>query len=208
MTPTQHRVTSRLGRLAIPAPPELVVRVLSNLDLGDYCTTVDAPYGPVFVAYSKRGISMSCPAAVIGGEVERFVEDFRRHFQRPLFPGRADPVLQSAVRSGNTARLAYDLIESSPFTRSVLQATLDIPCGEVRTYGWVARKIGKKGAARAVGSALNTNPIPVLIPCHRVVRSDGSIGGYAYGPDVKLAMLAAEGTSLPGGGGKGSHERF
>jgi O-6-methylguanine DNA methyltransferase len=65
------------------------------------------------------------------------------------------------------------------FELSVLKATLEIPFGETRTYQWVARRIGRPGAVRAVGSALRKNPYPLIIPCHRVIRSDGSLGKYA-----------------------------
>ena len=76
-------------------------------------------------------------------------------------------------------RLQFDLRRLSPFERDVLRKTLEIPRGEARTYGWIAREIGRPGAVRAVGSALNKNPIPLLIPCHRVVRSDGQIAAQA-----------------------------
>ncbi len=72
-------------------------------------------------------------------------------------------------------------------------ATTSIPRGEMRSYGWIAKELGRSGAVRAVGSALNRNPIPVLIPCHRVGRSDGTIGAYAYGPEMKRALLGSEG---------------
>jgi methylated-DNA-[protein]-cysteine S-methyltransferase len=76
----------------------------------------------------------------------------------------------------------------------VLLKALEIPRGEIRTYGWIAAQIGHPLAVRAVGSALRKNPVPVLIPCHRVVRSDGHIGEYALGgSDAKRQILAAEG---------------
>ena len=69
----------------------------------------------------------------------------------------------------------------------MLTKTLEIPSGEVRPYGWVAREIGRPKAVRAVGSALGRNPVPVLIPCHRVVRSDGHVGNYGLGVPMKRA---------------------
>lgn len=65
------------------------------------------------------------------------------------------------------------------FSQSVWRVCAEIPAGETRTYGWIARRIGKPGAARAVGRALGANPFAPVIPCHRVVRSDGSLGGYS-----------------------------
>ena len=65
------------------------------------------------------------------------------------------------------------------FQKKVLEATLTIPLGETRSYKWVAQKIGKPDAVRAVGQALKKNPFPVIVPCHRVIHEDGSLGGYA-----------------------------
>jgi O-6-methylguanine DNA methyltransferase len=81
------------------------------------------------------------------------------------------------------------------FQREVYRAILRIPPGQTRSYGWVARQIGKPGAARAVGNALNRNTCAPVIPCHRVVRTDGSMGGYAGGIKKKAALLRLEGWS-------------
>jgi methylated-DNA-[protein]-cysteine S-methyltransferase len=79
------------------------------------------------------------------------------------------------------------------FQRDVLKAAMMIPFGETRTYKWVAEKIGRPKAARAVGQALRRNPYPVIIPCHRVVKSCGDPGGYAGGPpDKKIQLLRKE----------------
>jgi methylated-DNA-[protein]-cysteine S-methyltransferase len=88
----------------------------------------------------------------------------------------------------------FDLRSVTEFERAVLLKAFEIPRGEVRTYGWIAAEIGHPAAVRAVGTALRKNPVPVLIPCHRVVRSDGNIGEYALGgSDAKRTILAAEG---------------
>jgi O-6-methylguanine DNA methyltransferase len=84
----------------------------------------------------------------------------------------------------------------SGFERKVYRAVAGIPKGETRSYKWVAVKIGKPNASRAVGNALNRNPYPGIVPCHRVVRSDGSIGGYFKGTSVKHKMLEREGVDL------------
>ncbi|MCK5214186.1 MAG: MGMT family protein [Candidatus Omnitrophica bacterium] len=80
-------------------------------------------------------------------------------------------------------------VNLTPFQWQVLKATLEIPLGETRSYKWVARRIGKPGSARAVGQALCRNPYPLIIPCHRVIRSDGSLGGYAGKMGPKKARL-------------------
>jgi O-6-methylguanine DNA methyltransferase len=90
-----------------------------------------------------------------------------------------------------------DLNGLTPFQRLVLEKTREIPYGEVRSYQWVAREIGAKRAVRAVGTALAKNPIPFLIPCHRVVRTDGQIGHYsAGGSTMKSKILAFEGVDV------------
>lgn len=83
-----------------------------------------------------------------------------------------------------------------PFQTLVLGAEHAIPRGRLSTYGRIAAHIGHPRAARAVGSALGTNPFPILIPCHRAVRSDGGLGGYAGGLEMKRALLTLEGITL------------
>jgi O-6-methylguanine DNA methyltransferase len=83
------------------------------------------------------------------------------------------------------------------FERAVLLKTLEIPPGEIRPYGWIAAEIDRPKAVRAVGTALAHNPIPLFIPCHRVVRSDGHLGRYSLGgPAAKRSALASEGVAI------------
>ena len=90
--------------------------------------------------------------------------------------------------------LPLDFGGLTAFADATLRKTMEIPWGEVRPYSWVAREIGRPRAVRAVGSALGNNPLPFVIPCHRVVRADGRVGEYgAGGPAAKRAMLASEG---------------
>jgi len=90
-----------------------------------------------------------------------------------------------------------DLEGLTPFTTLVLAQTRKIGYGKVASYGKVAAAFGKGTAARAVGQALGRNPIPLIIPCHRVVKGDGTLGGFGLGPDVKARLLAREGVSVP-----------
>ena len=85
-----------------------------------------------------------------------------------------------------------DLRGLPAFTHAVLKAATQIPYGEVRSYRWLAQRLGKPRAARAVGNALARNPIPIIIPCHRVVRSNGTLGGYALGTALKKRLLEME----------------
>ncbi len=84
------------------------------------------------------------------------------------------------------------LSRATTFQREVWEITKLIPYGETRTYGWVAERIGKPKAARAVGQALSRNPLPIIVPCHRVVASDGKLGGFTGGLDMKRTLLALE----------------
>jgi len=92
--------------------------------------------------------------------------------------------------------LPLDLTGLPEFTRDVLSATATVPYGQLDTYRGIATRIGKPAATRAVGNALNRNPIPLVVPCHRIIRSDGSAGGYGGGLDVKFKLLEHEGVML------------
>lgn len=91
-----------------------------------------------------------------------------------------------------TFSLPVDLVGLTPFTQQVLKATSHVPFGHVRTYQGIATEIGRPKASRAVGNALGRNPVPVIVPCHRVVRADGSMGWYTGGAHIKEALLDIE----------------
>jgi methylated-DNA-[protein]-cysteine S-methyltransferase len=90
----------------------------------------------------------------------------------------------------------FDLAQCSRFQYRVLKAESNIPRGYVSTYGRIAKHLGTRGAARAVGNALGSNPFPIVIPCHRTVRSDGSLGGYRGGASMKRRLLEMEGVQF------------
>ncbi|NQU10361.1 methylated-DNA--[protein]-cysteine S-methyltransferase [bacterium] len=94
-------------------------------------------------------------------------------------------------------RIPLDLSAGTDFQRRVWRTLRSIPFGETRSYAWVARRVGRPRAARAVGAACGANPVPVLVPCHRVVAGDGSLGGFSAGLGWKRRLLALE-----GGGGQ------
>lgn len=192
MLPTDDDpVVQELAALAGPAPAGFAASVFARW------VQVDGPVGALFVAFTDRGISHVCPTAWIGEEPERFLEHYRSRFGRPLLPAsRAPAGLAAALRAGRGSGLRYDLRGVGRFDRLVLAKTLEIPRGEVRPYAWVAREIGHPAAVRAAGSALGRNRVPVLIPCHRVVRSDGDTGNYGFGPQLKVELLQAEEVNL------------
>jgi methylated-DNA-[protein]-cysteine S-methyltransferase len=90
-------------------------------------------------------------------------------------------------------KIPLDLSSGTEFQQKVWRVLMTIPRGETRSYGWVAKKIGRPGASRAVGAACGANPVPVIVPCHRVIAGDGSIGGFGGGLPMKRRLLKSEG---------------
>jgi O-6-methylguanine DNA methyltransferase len=200
---TRHRTTAvdlseveaALATLAMPAPPTLAPATLLAIGLADAYAPIESPIGPLFVAWNGRGVS-----AVVGAEQPAgFEARFERQVGRPIRPAPTLPAaLDAAIRrrlaGDRRVRLDLDLRGYTEFERAVWMKALEIPRGEVRPYAWIAGEIGRPRAVRAVGTALAHNPVPLVVPCHRVVRSDGMIGQYSLGgPDNKRAILAAEG---------------
>lgn len=184
-----------LGKVA--APPSLLEAVLVRVGLRDAYWALDSAIGRVYVAFNSRGV-----AAVMRAEDdEAFQRAFLARFHRPVRaverpPGPLARRVAEGLRGEKVRGLGYDLRGLTEFERAVLLKAMDIPRGEVRPYAWVAREIGHPGAVRAVGTALAGNPVPLLIPCHRVVRSDGRPGDYAFGGEAKKAVLKGEGVEV------------
>lgn len=185
------RLETELSELRTSAPPELTERVLSATGTADRYAVVDGPLGSLAVFFTARGVTGCAPIEHLTDYVERY--DLAHPIRVEELPRSLAGRVRRALATGRLSDLPLDLSALSEFQEAVLRTTATIPAGEIRPYGWIAREIGKPGAVRAVGSALNKNPVPVLIPCHRVSKSDGHIGNYAYGPEVKRALLAAEG---------------
>lgn len=189
--PGDDLLAAELAALSAPAPAAFADSVFARW------LEADGPVGPLYVAFTDRGISYVCPTAWMEDDRDRFVDYYRTRFGRPLRPAtRAPSGLAGALRSGRGTGLRYDLRSVGEFDRKVLSKTLEIPPGEVRPYAWIAREIGHPAAVRAAGSALGRNPVPILIPCHRVVRSDGATGNYGFGPALKVDLLHAEDVNL------------
>ncbi len=188
---TATPIEDELAALAAPAPAGFVDSVYARW------VEVDGPVGPLYVAFTDRGISYLCPTSWMDDDRDRFGDYFRTRFGRPLRPATKAPAgLAGALCSGRGTGLTYDLRGVGDFDRAVLAKTLEIPPGEVRPYAWIAKEIGHPAAVRAAGSALGRNPVPVLIPCHRVVKSDGATGNYGFGPQLKIDLLHAEQVNL------------
>lgn len=195
MTTHDHEIEAGLAGLHATAPASLAPAVLIETGLADAWASLPSPLGEILVAWNGRGvsaISLATDAAAFEG---RFVADHGR----PLHRAASVPVglarkIGRALGGDRRADVPLDLRGATAFEVAVWQKTLEIPRGEIRPYGWVAAEIGKPAAVRAVGTALGHNPIPLVVPCHRVVRSDGLIGNYSMGgPENKRRILRLEG---------------
>jgi O-6-methylguanine DNA methyltransferase len=165
--------------------------------LSDAYALCDTLLGPVFVAYNGLGVS----AVMRADSAAAFEQAFHTRFRRSLRRVAELPVVLTRMMqrhlSGKAQSLPQvDLRGLSEFERAVLHKACEIPRGELRPYAWVAREIGHPRAVRAVGSALGRNPVPMLIPCHRVGRSDGRLGNYVFSGEAKRALLEAEGVNV------------
>lgn len=195
--PALREVEAALRGLTASAPPTLLPATLIAVGLADGYTRLGSPIGPVFVAFNGRGISAVVPA----GDPDAFEASFLAEHGRPARPVEAIPerlarAVARRLAGDRRARVPVDVRDRTPFERAVWEKALEIPHGEVRPYGWIAAEIGRPRAVRAVGTALGRNPVPLVIPCHRVVRSDGSIGQYALGSQAKRAVLRSEGVDV------------
>jgi methylated-DNA-[protein]-cysteine S-methyltransferase len=166
---------------------------LDLVDLG--FDVIDSPVGPLFVAASSRGLAAISYDVEPDEQLERLVRiagpavlrspksvDLARRELDEYFGGRR-----------RTFDLSLDLRALPPFTVSVLRELARVPYGETTTYGALASRVGRPRAARAVGTVMNRNRIPIVLPCHRVVGASGDLVGYAGGLDRKIRLLELEG---------------
>ena len=184
----------------------------SGAPVAAFYTLVPAPWGPIHVAATDR--------ALVALEILTPTDSFLARLERrlgvapqPIRDGRSNGLLREAVTAlgdyldGSVRGLEFvvELVGLSDWDRRVLGVVRSIPYGEVASYGGVARMAGSPGAARAVGGAVGRNPVGLVIPCHRVIAGDGSLGGYGgeWAGDrrrlleIKETLLAGEGISLP-----------
>ena len=150
----------------------------------------DSALGPMLLAATEKGV---CRLAFNEGG-----DDLARHFpEAQLVEGDAEfaalleQVLAAVAMPARAAAIPLD-VRGTAFQEAVWQALRQIPPGETRSYADLAAAVGRPAAVRAAGSANGANPVAVLIPCHRVIRADGSLGGYAYGLDIKRRLLDKE----------------
>jgi AraC family transcriptional regulator of adaptative response/methylated-DNA-[protein]-cysteine methyltransferase len=184
--------TGMEGRLGISASDESARDRASGARVRIHWRVIDTTLGPMLVAATAKGV---CSLAFGEGE-----EDLAARFPDAElvcageeFAALFNQVLAAVEHPGSEGGAAIPLdVTGTAFQQRVWKALRDIPPGETRSYGNLAAALGNPVAARAVGSANGANPVAVLIPCHRVVQADGSLGGYAYGLAIKRELLRRE----------------
>ena len=164
---------------------------------------LDAPVGRIVVATTRRGL-VRIAYELSNGGVDSVLDQIAERLSPSIVeaPAQLDERLRELEEYFAGQRRDFDLpidwrLARSAFTRRVLEATARIPFGATSTYKDVAIAAGSPKAFRAAGSALGSNPLPIVVPCHRVLASGGSIGGYTGGLDRKRVLLGIEG--IPGG---------
>ena len=185
-------IEANLSNLRSDLPPNITTRVSLGTGLLDGYSTYQSPLGEVIVTFNPKGVSS------VGLAEDPTLTEFETRFGRGLVEATApkgwDTKINRAIELGKPGDLLVDTRSLTEFQRSVLGVTATIPLGQVRPYGWLANQVGNPGAVRAVGSTMARNPVPLIIPCHRVVRSDGRIGNYSLGgPHNKTELLTHEG---------------
>jgi methylated-DNA-[protein]-cysteine S-methyltransferase len=159
-------------------------------------TTIDTPVGPLLLAATDKGLVR---VAYASQDHDLVLADLAQRVSPRVLraPGRLSVAARELdeyfAGRRTTFDLPLDLALSSGFRRLVQQHLPDIAYGHTQSYKQVAEIVGNPRAVRAVGTACATNPLPVVVPCHRVLRSDGTLSGYAGGPAAKATLLALEG---------------
>jgi len=184
----------------IPASPQraaIRARLLESFTETSL-TVIETRIGWIGLAWTSRGlVSLQLPRSTRA----QALRDLQREYPEGVWRDSApDEMLRELKEYAAGRRRAFDLpldwSSIKPFQRAVLKAASHIPFGETRSYGWIAQQIGKPRAARAVGQALGANPIPIILPCHRVIASNGTLGGYGGGLPMKVMLLKLEGAVL------------
>lgn len=191
--------------LPVVEPPQhLVPRILDHIKsmrqhyrstVADHLARVSSPLGDLTIAWRDSGITFVGIARGQGTEIATAIVEQR--LSRPV--RAAEPpawVLEAVSTFFATWRVdvaRIDISQLSAFERAALLKAAQIPPGEVRSYGWIAREIGHPQAARAVGQVMARNPVALFVPCHRVVDSSGALHNYNYGIEIKARILEMEG---------------
>jgi O-6-methylguanine DNA methyltransferase len=166
-----------------------------------HSTSVDSPIGPLFLAASAKGlVALEFDARLPGQQSirpnPRDLREEKKGFEFANSPRELQAYTSELEEyfAGGRREFTFQLdLRGTDFQRACWRALLAIPYGETRTYADIARAVGKPTAFRAVGMANNRNPVAIVVPCHRVIASDGTLCGYGGGLDVKRKLLELEG---------------
>jgi len=185
-------IENQLAKLVGDIPDGMTEGLALGTGLADGYDIYESPVGDVVVAFNPEGVS-SVDLAETDFE-SRFAQRFGRNLLRAEAPSAWKRQIPDAIEAGTPGKLPVDLRSVTGFQAGVLQIAAKIPRGEVRPYAWLAHQANRPKAARAVGTTMASNPVPLIIPCHRVVRSDGHLGAYSLGgTHNKLDLLINEG---------------
>ncbi len=157
-----------------------------------HTSTFETPWGQVTITASEKGVT----------SIELSSQDRAARQQSAEDNDQAVSIVEEARAqllayiAGTRREFSFpvDCSAGTPFQRKVWKAITRIPYGRVRSYQWVAMRVGGKQYARAVGMALGANPVPIVVPCHRIISHDGSLGGFSCGLPLKRRLLSLEGT--------------
>jgi methylated-DNA-[protein]-cysteine S-methyltransferase len=162
-----------------------------------FYSKVETEIGEFWAAWSPKGVTMICPADKDWKQFENsYLHQFDSRPQRNDIPEGYKHAIQEAAAGRSFDAVSLDISSLSKFQVKVLKNLQKIPRGQVRTYSWLAQRSGHPGAARAVGNTMARNPVPILIPCHRVVPSTGGVGHYGLGSALKRELLLREGVAV------------
>jgi methylated-DNA-[protein]-cysteine S-methyltransferase len=165
-----------------------------------YTTTLESPCGPLLCVVDEAGAVVRIEFGK-GRDSQKITKKMRAHgIEVVEDPTRTAGLSRQLAEYFAGERREFDLTlapEGTPFERSVWDELRRIPFGETRSYGEIARAIGRPSASRAVGRANGANPIPIVVPCHRVIGADGSLTGFGGGLEAKSRLLEIEGRRLP-----------
>ncbi len=165
----------------------------------DSLSKLSSPLGELFIAWRDSGITYV--GLTRSQDLEKFRPQVERRLRRPVKIATPPPWVRDAVRNFfKTWHVDMKFVDDSgltEFERAALHKAAEIPPGQVRSYGWIAREIGHPQAARAVGQAMARNPVALFFPCHRVVDAQGALHNYGYGIEIKARILKMEGYRAP-----------
>jgi methylated-DNA-[protein]-cysteine S-methyltransferase len=180
---------------------EAAARFAATAPADVHYAVVDTPVGRLVAARTERGLARLAYEDFSGG-LDRVLEQLADRLSPRILegPARLDDVRRELDEYFAGQRTAFDIpldlsYVRTPFGRRILRACATIPFGQTSSYGAMATRAGSAAAVRAAGNALGANPIPIVVPCHRVLRTGGGLGGYTGGIERKQALLKIEGVA-------------